>query len=192
MKDQFIAAAASIESHPARLDDNLDRIGEACRRAANLGAELLLLPELSLTGFIPNHPRMEHASWLAEALAGAWRMALPLQGLAVKRLIELAGRSGLLVAAGFLESTGNTLYNTHVLVGGGRIYVIVCGHYNCGGVKNAMSRHDLGLINKWLRHIKDVYRHNRRELETIESEQARWDRLVELNVAEQVQNLVET
>lgn len=122
MKDQFIAAAASIESHPGRLDDNLDRIGEACRHAANLGAELLLLPELSLTGFIPNHPRFAHADWLAEALAGAWRMALPLQGLAVKRLIELAGRSGLLVAAGFLETTGNTLYNTHVLVGDGKIY----------------------------------------------------------------------
>ena len=71
-------------------------------------------------------------------------------------------------------------------------HVIVCGHYNCGGVKNAMSRQDLGLINKWLRHIKDVYRLNRRELETIESDQTRWDRLVELNVAEQVQNLAQT
>ena len=71
-------------------------------------------------------------------------------------------------------------------------HVIVCGHYNCGGVKNAMSHQDLGLITKWLRHIKDVYRLNRRELETIENEQARWDRLVELNVAEQVQNLAQT
>ncbi len=71
-------------------------------------------------------------------------------------------------------------------------HVIVCGHYNCGGVKNAMSHQDLGLINKWLRNIKDVYRQNRRELETIESDQTRWDRLVELNVAEQVQNLAET
>ncbi len=71
-------------------------------------------------------------------------------------------------------------------------HVIVCGHYNCGGVKNAMSHQDLGLITKWLRHIKDVYRLNRRELETIENEQTRWDRLVELNVAEQVQNLAQT
>lgn len=71
-------------------------------------------------------------------------------------------------------------------------HVIVCGHYNCGGVKNAMSHQDLGLINKWLRNIKDVYRQNRRELETIENDQTRWDRLVELNVAEQVQNLAET
>lgn len=71
-------------------------------------------------------------------------------------------------------------------------HVIVCGHYNCGGVKNAMSNQDLGLINKWLRHIKDVYRIHRRELETIEAMQARWDRLVELNVTEQVQNLAQT
>lgn len=71
-------------------------------------------------------------------------------------------------------------------------HVIVCGHYNCGGIKNAMSRQDLGLINKWLRHIKDVYRIHRRELETIGDTQQRWDRLVELNVSEQVQNLAET
>jgi carbonic anhydrase len=71
-------------------------------------------------------------------------------------------------------------------------HVIVCGHYNCGGVKNAMTKHDFGLINKWLRHIKDVYRMHHRELEAIADEQARYDRLVELNVTEQVQNLAET
>jgi carbonic anhydrase len=71
-------------------------------------------------------------------------------------------------------------------------HVIVCGHYNCGGVKNAMSHQDLGLINKWLRHIKDVYRINKRELDTIGEFQQRYDRLVELNVSEQIQNLAET
>ncbi len=71
-------------------------------------------------------------------------------------------------------------------------HVIVCGHYNCGGVKNAMSHRDLGLINKWLRHIKDVYRLNHRELDTIDDSQGKWDRLVELNVSEQVQNLAQT
>ena len=71
-------------------------------------------------------------------------------------------------------------------------HVIVCGHYNCGGVKNAMNNQDLGLINKWLRHIKDVYRLHSRELESIAAPQARYDRLVELNVAEQVQNLAQT
>ncbi len=71
-------------------------------------------------------------------------------------------------------------------------HVIVCGHYNCGGVKNALSHHDFGLINKWLRHIKDVYRFHSRELEAIADLQQRYDRLVEINVAEQVQNLAET
>jgi carbonic anhydrase len=71
-------------------------------------------------------------------------------------------------------------------------HIIVCGHYNCGGVMNAMSRKDLGLINKWLRHIKDVYRDYSRELESIPDAGARLRRLVELNVHEQVQNLAQT
>ncbi|MGC4054685.1 MAG: carbonic anhydrase [Paludibaculum sp.] len=71
-------------------------------------------------------------------------------------------------------------------------HIIVCGHYNCGGVKNAMTRQDLGLINKWLRHIKDVYRINKRELDTIGDFQQRYDRMVELNVAEQVLHVAET
>ncbi|MEZ5402524.1 MAG: carbonic anhydrase [Bryobacteraceae bacterium] len=71
-------------------------------------------------------------------------------------------------------------------------HVIVCGHYGCGGVKNAFSNQDLGLINKWLRHIKDIYRMNARELETIADTERRLDRLVELNVAEQVQHVAET
>jgi len=71
-------------------------------------------------------------------------------------------------------------------------HVIVCGHYNCGGVKGAMTKQDLGLINKWLRHIKDVYRIHRDHIESIAGPQARWDRLVELNVTEQVQNLAKT
>ena len=70
-------------------------------------------------------------------------------------------------------------------------HVIVCGHYNCGGVKNAMGNKDLGLINKWLRHIKDVYSFHHRELACLEPE-ARYERLVELTVIEQVQNLAQT
>ncbi len=71
-------------------------------------------------------------------------------------------------------------------------HVIVCGHYNCGGVKHAMHHEDLGLINTWLRYIKDTYHENRREMKAIKNKQDRWDRLVELNVAEQVQNLAQT
>ena len=68
-------------------------------------------------------------------------------------------------------------------------HVIVCGHYGCGGIRTAMSRRDLGLMNKWLRHIKDVYRFHAAELDSIEDEQLRVDRLVELNVMEQVHHL---
>lgn len=71
-------------------------------------------------------------------------------------------------------------------------HVIVCGHYNCGGIRNAVGNKHLGLINKWLRHIKDTYRVHARELDGIPDSSARLDRFVELNVAEQVQNLAET
>jgi carbonic anhydrase len=71
-------------------------------------------------------------------------------------------------------------------------HIIVCGHYGCGGVRNAMTNRSFGLINKWLRHIKDVYRNHRRDLETISDQEGRLDRLVEYSVAEQVQNLAET
>ncbi len=71
-------------------------------------------------------------------------------------------------------------------------HIIICGHYNCGGVKAAMSRKSYGLINKWLRHIKDVYRNYARELESFTDPEARFRRLVELNTIEQVRNMAET
>jgi carbonic anhydrase len=70
--------------------------------------------------------------------------------------------------------------------------IIVCGHYGCGGVRAAMTNTNYGLINKWLRNIKDTYRIHRDELEKIESEDKRADRLTELNVMEQVMNLAKT
>jgi len=71
-------------------------------------------------------------------------------------------------------------------------HIIVCGHYGCGGVRNAMTNQHFGLIDKWLRHIKDVYRFNRAELDAIADPAARYRRMVELNVAEQVNNLAAT
>ncbi len=70
--------------------------------------------------------------------------------------------------------------------------VIVCGHYGCGGVKTAMGNASVGLIDNWLRHIKDVYRFNKDELKEIENEQERFDRFVEINAREQVYNLAKT
>jgi len=71
-------------------------------------------------------------------------------------------------------------------------HVIVCGHYGCGGVQAAMSHNSLGLINKWLRNIKDVYRLHKAEVDAQPTEQDRLDRMVELNVQEQVFDLVKT
>lgn len=71
-------------------------------------------------------------------------------------------------------------------------HVIVCGHYGCGGVKAAMQSSDLGILNPWLRNIRDVYRLHKKELNAIEDEHQRYNRLVELNVQEQCVNLVKT
>ena len=70
--------------------------------------------------------------------------------------------------------------------------MIVCGHYGCGGVAAAMTNKSYGLINKWLRHIKDIYRFHRAELDQISDLEARRRRLIELNVTEQCHNLAET
>ncbi len=71
-------------------------------------------------------------------------------------------------------------------------HIIVCGHYGCGGVKAAMTKKSYGLINKWIRNIKDVYRYHQAEIDALESEDARLNKLIELNVQEQVYNLAKT
>lgn len=71
-------------------------------------------------------------------------------------------------------------------------HVIVCGHYGCGGVKTAMTRTSVGIINKWLRNIKDVYKMHREEVDSIEDATLRTNKLVELNTQEQVMNLAKT
>jgi carbonic anhydrase len=70
--------------------------------------------------------------------------------------------------------------------------IIVCGHYNCGGVHAACSTRQLGLIDNWLRNIKDIYVRHQHELDAITDVQARGDRLCELNVIEQVKNVCHT
>jgi len=71
-------------------------------------------------------------------------------------------------------------------------HIIVCGHYGCGGVQAAMTNKHIGLIDNWIRHIKDVYRFHQDELNAIENEKDRFNRFVELNVIEQVLDLAKT
>ena len=71
-------------------------------------------------------------------------------------------------------------------------HVIVCGHYGCGGIKAAMGNNSIGIIDNWIRHIKDVYRFHQDELDTIENEKERFNKFVEINVKEQVMNLAKT
>ncbi|MCY1073986.1 carbonic anhydrase [Archangium lansingense] len=71
-------------------------------------------------------------------------------------------------------------------------HVIVCGHYGCGGVRAAMQPKDLGILNPWLRNIRDVYRLHKAELDSLKDEAQRYDRLVELNVTEQCINIIKT
>lgn len=71
-------------------------------------------------------------------------------------------------------------------------HIVVCGHYYCGGVQAAMKSGDLGILNPWLRNIRDVYRTHKEELNAIENEELRYKRLVELNVEEQCINVIKT
>lgn len=71
-------------------------------------------------------------------------------------------------------------------------HVIVCGHYGCGGVKAAMGNQSHGLVDNWIRHIKDTYRFHKPELDAIQNEDERLNRFIELNVQEQVYDLAKT
>ncbi|MCW5965393.1 MAG: carbon-nitrogen hydrolase family protein [Bryobacterales bacterium] len=122
MNEHVTVAAVAVATLPSAIEANLELIHAACRKAASEGAELVLLPELSATGFIPNHPPQDHATWLAESLAGAWRMAQPIDGPLVHGLAEISRSTGVFLAAGMLEHAGNVLHNTHVLVGEGKLH----------------------------------------------------------------------
>ncbi|MBK8081582.1 MAG: carbonic anhydrase [Saprospiraceae bacterium] len=71
-------------------------------------------------------------------------------------------------------------------------HIIVCGHYECGGVKASLQQKDLGILNPWLRNIRDVYRTHQTELDAITDTQKKFDRLVEKNVEEQCINVIKT
>ena len=71
-------------------------------------------------------------------------------------------------------------------------HIIVCGHYGCGGVKSAMKQKSYGLLDSWLKNVRDVYRQYFKELELIDDEKQKYGRLVEMNVIEQAENVIKT
>lgn len=71
-------------------------------------------------------------------------------------------------------------------------HIVVCGHYGCGGVLSAMQQSDLGILNPWLRNIRDVYRIHQKTLDAITNEEEKYKKLVELNVQEQCINVIKT
>ena len=148
MRERVNVAAATVDSRPEHTDTNLDAIRRVACEAASRGAELIVFPELSVTGFLPNHPTAGHAEWLREALKGAWRIAEQLDGRALRDLAGISAECGAFVAAGLLENAGNLLFNTFVLAGEGRVFgywrkmhvpLFEMPFYNGGGVPEVIE-----------------------------------------------------
>jgi N-carbamoylputrescine amidase len=117
MIDTVRIAAAAVDTQPCRVEQNLEKITHWSGRAASQGARLVLFPELSLSGFIPNHPLGDHERWLRQALSEARRSALTLNSAPVAALGKIAAEHRILISAGILEDAGNVLHNTQLLVG---------------------------------------------------------------------------
>lgn len=117
VKRTIRAAAICAETKPGQTAANLDLIATHTSNAARDGVELVLFPELSVTGFIPNHPTGDHAAWLKQALLAARQSAQRLDGEAVCQLTAIAKDRSVYVCAGLLEDAGNRLHNTQVLIG---------------------------------------------------------------------------
>ena len=116
MLDEVRIAAVAVDTQPGKLAENLLKISHWTKTAAAAGAQLVLFQELSLSGFIPNHPTGNHDLWLREALQIGRKIAEPLTGPAVHQLSQIAARHNVMICAGFLEDAGNMLHNTQVLV----------------------------------------------------------------------------
>src|SRR5262245_36180312 len=110
MDKRVRVTAATTDTCPGQIDANLAKIDLWTSRAAAEGARLVMFPELSLTGFIPNHPTTEHEPWLRRALAAARRTAIRVDGPEVAAAAQIAARHDVLVSVGILEDAGNVLY----------------------------------------------------------------------------------
>lgn len=117
MLDRVRVAAAGVDTKPGELPKNIDKIERATMKAAGEGARLVLFPELSLTGFIPNHPTGNHEAWLREALCLARQLAIPLSHPSIEQLSKTAAAHDIFISVGILEDAGNLLYNAQILIG---------------------------------------------------------------------------
>lgn len=117
MKDNVCVAAVNTGAQPGDEHRTFEEVRQGVQDAAGHGAELVLFPELSLTGFLPNHPTKDHDTWLRAALQAAHQSAQALDGSAVQQFIQLAKESRMLLCGGLLEDAGRHLFNTQVLVG---------------------------------------------------------------------------
>jgi predicted amidohydrolase len=117
MLDKLRVAAVAVDTKPGEALANLDKIERWTAQAVADGAQLVLFPELSLCGFIPNHPQGDHEAWLRESLVAARHAALRLDSATVLALSAVAARLNVTISVGLLEDAGNVLYNTQLLAG---------------------------------------------------------------------------
>lgn len=141
-------AAVAVDTQPEKLTENLAKISDWTAKAATAGAQLVLFQELSLCGFIPNHPTGNHDTWLRQALLTGGRMAERLDGPAVRQLSQIAATHDVLISAGMLEDAGTVLHNTQLLVGKGgllgywrkmHVPMYEMPFYNGGGVPDVVE-----------------------------------------------------
>lgn len=117
MLDRVRVAAAGMDTKPGDWVENVRKIESGAIEAAEHGVQLILFPELSLTGFIPNHPTGNHEKWLREALGLARRYAIPLTHPSIEQLSKTAAAHEIFISVGILEDAGNLLYNAQILIG---------------------------------------------------------------------------
>ncbi|QDU81095.1 (R)-stereoselective amidase [Polystyrenella longa] len=117
MREQVQVAAVAVDTKPNDYQGNLERIDRWLKQTKQAGAELVLFQELSLTGFIPNHPTGDHEAWLRQALSIARQSAISVPGPAVHQLVDMAKTHDLWFSVGLLEDAGNLMFNSQILVG---------------------------------------------------------------------------
>jgi predicted amidohydrolase len=113
----FKMAAASFVGVPGDKEGNLEKIAEICAELRKEKVSLVLFPELSISGFLPNHPVIEHEPWLRKGIKTVREWAETIPGPSTDRLIEIAMANDLLISAGLFENNGTHIHNTQVLVG---------------------------------------------------------------------------